>query len=176
MVACSVNSRTNKENAEAYLVNEHYYPLCWMGKYRPNLFTTCIYLTYLWEFICSIDIYFSQGYLLTSTISIFYEQNSFDLLITLFILGSTSCLASSFFLFFFFFFFFKALPTAYGSSRARDWIQATASTYARTVATPDPLTPCCQAGIESIHPQKLSLCSWILNPQCHSRNSYFLTS
>ena len=38
----------------------------------------------------------------------------------------------------FFFFFFKAIPTAYGSSHARDQIRAKAVTYATDVATLNP--------------------------------------
>ena len=38
----------------------------------------------------------------------------------------------------FFFFFFFATPMAYGSSQARDRIQAFTSTYAMAVAMPDP--------------------------------------
>ena len=37
-----------------------------------------------------------------------------------------------------FFFFFLASPTAYGSSQARNGIQAAAETDATTTATPDP--------------------------------------
>ena len=39
---------------------------------------------------------------------------------------------------FFFFFFFVGCPMAYGSSLARDQIQAAALTYAADVAMPDP--------------------------------------
>ena len=44
-----------------------------------------------------------------------------------------------------------AVPTAYGSSCARDWIQATAVTYIAVVAMPDPLTHCTGPGIEWTH-------------------------
>ena len=39
-----------------------------------------------------------------------------------------------------------ATPMAYGSSQARDLIQATAVTYATPAAKPDPLTHCYWAG------------------------------
>ena len=39
-------------------------------------------------------------------------------------------------------FFFMATPMAYGSSLARDWIQAASVTYATAVAIPVPLTHC----------------------------------
>ena len=48
----------------------------------------------------------------------------------------------------FFFFNFMAAPAAYGSSRAKDKIQVTATTYAAAAATPDPLTHCAGPGIE----------------------------
>ena len=38
----------------------------------------------------------------------------------------------------FFFFLFLATPMVYGSSQARDRIQATALTYTTAAATPDP--------------------------------------
>ena len=38
-----------------------------------------------------------------------------------------------------------AAPAAYGSSRARDWIRATAATYATAAAMLDPFNPLCQA-------------------------------
>ena len=47
----------------------------------------------------------------------------------------------TFFWVFFFWFWgrgFVATATAYGSSQARDWIQATAVTYATAMATPNP--------------------------------------
>ena len=47
-----------------------------------------------------------------------------------------------------FFFFKTAIPAAYGSSQARDWIHAAAATYAIGVAAPDPLTHCVGLGIE----------------------------
>ena len=47
-----------------------------------------------------------------------------------------------------------AAPSAYGSSRARSWIQATSATYATAGATMDPLTHC--AGLE-IKPLPLML-------------------
>ena len=47
-----------------------------------------------------------------------------------------------------FFFFLIAAPEAYGSSQARDWIQATAATYTPAVAMWDPLTHCAGLGIK----------------------------
>ena len=35
-----------------------------------------------------------------------------------------------------------AAPVVYGSSQARDWFQAPATTYTTATATPDPLTHC----------------------------------
>ena len=80
----------------------------------------------------------------------------------------------------FFLFCFMAASLAYGNSQAKDQIQATASTYAAAVATPDPLTHCIGLGIESIaldwgsnlhlH-SDLSYCDQILSPLCHSGNS-----
>ena len=58
---------------------------------------------------------------------------------------------------------------AYGCSQARDWIWATAVTYAALVAMPDPLIHCIQLGIEPAPPQ------WPKPLQsdslCHSGNS-----
>ena len=42
-----------------------------------------------------------------------------------------------------------AAPAAYGSPQARDWIQATAVTYATAAATPDPSTHCTRLGVAS---------------------------
>ena len=42
--------------------------------------------------------------------------------------------------------FFMAICMTYGSSRARDWIQAAAVTCAKSAARLDPLTPLHQAG------------------------------
>ena len=67
-------------------------------------------------------------------------------------------------LFFFFFFSFSAAPVAYGSSQARDWIWAASMTYA--------LSRCTRPGIELLPPQRQGQ---ILNPWCHSGNSYFFT-
>ena len=54
------------------------------------------------------------------------------------------CAHSHFFSFFYFFpsFFFFALPSAYGSSQARDRIWATAATWATSVTMPDPYLTC----------------------------------
>ena len=49
--------------------------------------------------------------------------------------------------------FFMAAPRAYGSSWARDGIQASAVTQATAVAMPDPLTHCTGSGIEPVPPQ-----------------------
>ena len=50
--------------------------------------------------------------------------------------------------YFFIFYFFMAIPTAYGSSQARDWIQATAATWATAEVTPYSLTHWAGPGIE----------------------------
>ena len=52
-----------------------------------------------------------------------------------------------------FFFFLMIAPAAYGSSQARDQIQATDATYAIAVAMPDNLTHCTRQVVESIQPQ-----------------------
>ena len=69
------------------------------------------------------------------------------------------------FFFFFFFFFLMAALVAYGSSWARDWIQAIVATYTTAAAMPDPLIHCGGWGLN------LSFCSQILNPLCYSGNS-----
>ena len=56
------------------------------------------------------------------------------------------CISSS--SFFFFFFNFLAAPEGYGSSQAKDWIQATAWTYAAAVTTPNPLIHCTRPRIK----------------------------
>ena len=56
--------------------------------------------------------------------------------------------------FFFFFFPFLAVPTACGSSWARDQIWATAATYTTGAATPDHLTQCAGPGIKPGTPQR----------------------
>ena len=64
-----------------------------------------------------------------------------------------------------------ATPTVYGSSSARDWIQATTVTYATAGAMPDPLT-IYTGQVLNLHLHcNLSHCSWIFNPLNHSRNS-----
>ena len=40
-----------------------------------------------------------------------------------------------------------ATPMAFGSSHSRDWMQATAATYAMAAAMLDPLTHCAELGI-----------------------------
>ena len=68
-------------------------------------------------------------------------------------------------------YFFMALPTAYGNSWARDWIQATAVTYTTSATTTDPLTTA-QGWWSSLHLQSdMSCCSWILNTLHQSGNS-----
>ena len=47
-----------------------------------------------------------------------------------------------------------AVPVAYGSSPARDWIQAAANSYTTAVATPDLLTHCIKLGIEPMSLQQ----------------------
>ena len=66
-------------------------------------------------------------------------------------------------IFFFFFFFNMAALLAYGSSQARDGIQAAAVTYTTAAAMSDTLTHCARPGI------KPECC--LLNPLHHSRNS-----
>ena len=63
-----------------------------------------------------------------------------------------------------------AASVAYGSPQTRDRFQATAVTYATPAVMPDALTHCVGPGIN------LHLCSWILNPLCHSGSSYFSLS
>ena len=65
-----------------------------------------------------------------------------------------------------------AALTAYGTSRARDQIQATVATcaVATVIAVLDPLTLCAKPGMKSVLLQHLSRCSWILNPLSHSEN------
>ena len=45
-------------------------------------------------------------------------------------------------------------PAAYGSSRAKDWIQAIAVTYTAAVSMPDPLIHSTGLGIEPAPPQQ----------------------
>jgi len=52
-----------------------------------------------------------------------------------------------------FFLNFMATVAAFGSSWARDWIQATVATYTTAMATPDPLIHCTGLGIEPAPPQ-----------------------
>ena len=52
------------------------------------------------------------------------------------------------FIILFIYLFLMAATVAYGSSQARDWIQAAAVTYATAVATPNPLIYCTGLGIE----------------------------
>ena len=47
-------------------------------------------------------------------------------------------------------YFFMAIPMAYVSSQARDWIQATAVTYTAAVATPDPLMHSAGPGVDPV--------------------------
>ena len=72
----------------------------------------------------------------------------------------------------FFFFSFRAIPMAYGSSQARDWIWATAMTYTAAAANSDPLTHCLRWNL-LLHSNP-SCCNQVLNPLCHSRNSWIL--
>ena len=74
----------------------------------------------------------------------------------------------------FFFFFKTAAPKAYKSSQARDWTWAIVVTIA--LATQDPLTHCTGLGIEPVPLQWPKPLQWILNPLCHSRNSYLPVS
>ena len=48
-----------------------------------------------------------------------------------------------------------AAPMSYGSSQARDWIQAPAVIH--TAAKPDPLTHCTMVGIKPMPPQQPEL-------------------
>ena len=73
---------------------------------------------------------------------------------------------------FIYLFIFMATPMAYESSQVRDWIWATAVTYATAAAMPDPLTYCTRPGIEPHLHSSLRCCSQILNPPCHSGNSF----
>ena len=69
------------------------------------------------------------------------------------------------------FFFFMTTPTACGSSQARDWIQAAATTYATATAMPDPWTHRTRWGLNPHLCSDPRHCSRILNPLCHSENS-----
>ena len=67
-----------------------------------------------------------------------------------------------------------AAPAAYGSCRARDWIWATAATYAAAVAMPDPLSHKARPGVRPHILSNLSQCSRSHNtlhtagtPGCH---------
>ena len=71
---------------------------------------------------------------------------------------------------FFLFKNFMAAPSAYGSSQDRDWIRATAMTYATGTAMLDLLTHCTGLGIEPAPCSDLSHYSLIFNPLCHGRN------
>ena len=50
-----------------------------------------------------------------------------------------------------------AMPMAYGSSQARDWILAAAATYARAVANLNPLAHYPGPGMEPTTPQQPKL-------------------
>ena len=63
-----------------------------------------------------------------------------------------------------------AVSTAYGSSQAKDRIQATAQTYAAAESMPDPLTHCIRQQTDLGYSDPSS-CRWILNPLYHFRNS-----
>ena len=77
-------------------------------------------------------------------------------------------------LLFFFFFFLMAASVVYGSSWVRDWIWATAVTYATAAAKPDPLTSAPVQGLNLRLHSDLSYCSWILKSLCHNVNSMLL--
>ena len=65
------------------------------------------------------------------------------------------------------FFFFLILEKAYRNSRARDWIQATAATWATVVAMLDPLTHCIRLGIEPTPPSAATQATAVrLLPHC----------
>ena len=63
-----------------------------------------------------------------------------------------------------------AAPTAYGSSEARDWIWATATTYATAAAMQDPLTHDARPG-SNWHLHSDQAASQILNPLSYSKDS-----
>ena len=63
-------------------------------------------------------------------------------------LRTSHCHLFYFILFYFILFYFMATPMAYGSSPARDQIQASALTDGTAAATPDPLTHCAGLGIK----------------------------
>ena len=62
---------------------------------------------------------------------------------------------------------------AYGSSQARDPIPATAMTYTTAVAMLDPKPTAPGQGLNLCLHSNPSHFSWILNPLCHSGNSFF---
>lgn len=62
-----------------------------------------------------------------------------------------------------FVFNFMAMPAEYGSFQVRDWVWATAATYAKAVATPNPLTHSTRPRIKPHLSSDLSHYNWILN-------------
>ena len=64
-------------------------------------------------------------------------------------------------------------PVVYWSTQAREWIQATAVTYATAAAMPDPSIYCTKPEIETMPHSDLSQGSQILNPMGHRRNSKY---
>ena len=61
---------------------------------------------------------------------------------------------------------FMAIPTAYGSSQARKWIQATAEIFTEAVEMLDPLTHCARLGIKPVP-------SWWPKPLQSDSSSFF---
>ena len=59
------------------------------------------------------------------------------------------------YLFIHLFIYFMAIPAAYGSSWARDWIWATDVNYTDAMSMPDPLAHCTNLGIKPATPQQL---------------------
>ena len=90
--------------------------------------------------------------------------------------------------FFILFIYLMAIPVAYESSWARDWIGAAAEAYTTAMATPDPshiwdlchslqqhqhhFNPCWVR--PRIEPASSPILCGVLNPQSHSRNSILL--
>ena len=68
--------------------------------------------------------------------------------------------------------FLMATPAAFGSSWARDWIWAAAVTYSTAAAMLDPSPTALGWGWNPHLYSNTSCRSWILNPLCHSENSF----
>ena len=79
----------------------------------------------------------------------------------------------------YFLFFFMTAPTACGSSQPRDWIPATAVTYATAAGLPDPLAHCAKLSLNPPHhrgtPEMYTLNKWISLCANYSSKSWLKT-